>query len=87
MRRKVDMLNRRVVIRQRTRTIALAKVLHRDSELTVNQLLTALLQATLLVTGLCAVVVVAYIVKSALGIDLLPGPSPLHDLLYPLLRR
>jgi len=28
-----------------------------------------------------------YLVKSAVGIDLLPGPSPLHDLLYPLLRR
>jgi hypothetical protein len=29
----------------------------------------------------------AYLVKSALGIDLMPGPSPLHDLLYPLLGR
>ena len=28
-----------------------------------------------------------YLAKSAVGIDLLPGPSPLHDWLYPLLRR
>ena len=28
-----------------------------------------------------------YLIKSALGIDLLPGPSPLHDLLYPLIAR
>lgn len=28
-----------------------------------------------------------YLVKSAVGIDLFPGHSPLHDLLYPLLRR
>lgn len=26
----------------------------------------------------------AYLAKSALGINLLPGPSPLHDLLYHL---
>lgn len=28
----------------------------------------------------------AYLVKSALGINLMPGPSPLHDLLYHLVR-
>ncbi len=27
-----------------------------------------------------------YLVKSALGMNLMPGPSPLHDLLYPLIR-
>lgn len=27
-----------------------------------------------------------YLAKSALGINLLPGPSPLHDLLYHLVR-
>lgn len=27
-----------------------------------------------------------YLVKSALGIDLMPGPSPLHDLLYWMVR-
>ena len=32
------------------------------------------------------VIVALYIVKSALGINLMPGPSPLHDLLYPLVR-
>lgn len=26
-----------------------------------------------------------YLVKSALRIDILPGPSPLHDLLYPII--
>lgn len=43
-------------------------------------------------TGVVALVLVAmgatialYLVKSALGIDLLPGPSPLHHVLYPLL--
>lgn len=28
-----------------------------------------------------------YLTKCALGIDLLPGPSPLHHLLYPLMLR
>jgi len=27
-----------------------------------------------------------YLAKSALGIDLMPGPSPLHDLLYWMVR-
>lgn len=27
-----------------------------------------------------------YLVKSALGINLLPGPSPLHDLFYHFIR-
>ncbi len=35
--------------------------------------------AVLLMAGL-------YLVKSAAGINLLPGPSPLHDLLYHLVR-
>lgn len=35
--------------------------------------------AVLLVAGV-------YLVKSAAGINLLPGPSPLHDLLYHLVR-
>ncbi len=38
-------------------------------------------------TVLCASVAALYLVKSALGIDLMPGPSPLHDLLFPLIRR
>ena len=32
------------------------------------------------------VVAVAYFVKSALGINLMDGPSPVHDLLYQLVR-
>lgn len=35
--------------------------------------------AALLLAGL-------YLMKSAAGINLLPGPSPLHDLLYHLVR-
>ena len=33
----------------------------------------------------CAAIAGLYVVKSALGINLMPGPSPLHDLLYPLI--
>ena len=32
------------------------------------------------------VVVVLYLVKSALGINLMAGPSPLHELLYQFIR-
>lgn len=32
-------------------------------------------------------VAVLYLVKSAIGINIMAGPSPLHDLLYPLLMR
>ena len=32
------------------------------------------------------VVVLAYLVKSALGINLMAGPSPLHELLYQFVR-
>lgn len=38
--------------------------------------------AAVLMTSVCAL----YLAKSALGINLLAGPSPLHDLLYPLVR-
>lgn len=31
-------------------------------------------------------IIALYLVKSALGINLLPGPSPLHDLFYHLVR-
>jgi hypothetical protein len=33
------------------------------------------------------IVVLLYLIKSALGINLMPGPSPLHLWLYPLLGR
>lgn len=45
------------------------------------------LQACALVLALTASLGVLYLVKSALGIDLMAGPSPLHGLLYPLLGR
>ena len=46
----------------------------------------ALLLATLAACAAMAAVIVLYLVKSALGINLMPGPAPLHDLLYPLVR-
>lgn len=48
--------------------------------------LETLLLAFVVSTGAMAAIAVLYLVKSALGINLMPGPSPLHDLLYPLVR-
>ena len=45
----------------------------------------ALLAITVAMGGIAAIIVL-YLVKSALGINLLPGPSALHDWLYPLVR-
>ena len=45
------------------------------------------LRGAMLVTTLAAAVTVAYLAKSALRIDILPGPSPLHDILYPIVQR
>lgn len=42
--------------------------------------------AAFVVAAFAPVVCGAYLVKSALGINLMPGPSPLHDLLYHFLR-
>jgi hypothetical protein len=42
--------------------------------------------AALAVVAFPPVLAGAYLVKSALGINLLPGPSPLHDLLYHYVR-
>lgn len=42
--------------------------------------------AALAVVAFPPFVVGAYLVKSALGINLMPGPSPLHDLLYHYVR-
>lgn len=47
-------------------------------------------KAVRVVTGVSAVVAavaLAYLLKSALRIDILPGPSPLHDILYPIIER
>ena len=46
----------------------------------------ALLSALLIVASLSAAGAGLYLVKSALGINILPGHSPLHDLLYHLVR-
>jgi hypothetical protein len=46
----------------------------------------ALLSALLIVASLPAAGAGLYLVKSALGINIMPGHSPLHDLLYHLVR-
>lgn len=46
----------------------------------------ALLVSTLSAASIAAVVAGLYLVKSALGINLFPGHSPLHDLLYHFVR-
>ena len=45
----------------------------------------SVLYGTAFAAAACAGVAALYLVKSALGINLMPGPSPLHDLLYPLI--
>lgn len=62
---------------------AYAQVLDPTRDLTAFE--AAALTLTVAV-GAMAAIAVLYLVKSALGINLLPGPSPLHDLLYPLVR-
>lgn len=49
--------------------------------------LRVLLQTCLLAMAATAAIAALYLGKSALGIDLMTGPSPLHHLLYPLLGR
>jgi hypothetical protein len=63
--------------------------LHDASALTGSAVLAqarALLSALLTVTSLSAAAAGVYLVKSALGINLLPWHSPLHNLLYHLVR-
>lgn len=43
-------------------------------------------QGVLVLTAATALVVGLYLLKSALGVNLMAGPSVLHDLLYPLVR-
>lgn len=43
-------------------------------------------QGVLVLTAATALVVGLYLLKSALGVNLMVGPSVLHDLLYPLVR-
>lgn len=42
--------------------------------------------AALLGLVLPPAIIALYLIKSALGINLLPGPSPLHELFYHLVR-
>ena len=46
----------------------------------------AVVLALTVTTAGAALIVALYLVKSALGINVMPGPSALHDLLYPLVR-
>lgn len=46
----------------------------------------ALLFTAMSAASLASAIAGLYLVKSALGINLLTGPSPLHDLLYHLVR-
>ncbi|MFM9941820.1 MAG: hypothetical protein ACKVP7_20235 [Hyphomicrobiaceae bacterium] len=68
-----------------------AKVLAMPAEQALLSSLTRAFWVTLRLTTLTtlglATLSALYLIKSALGIDILPGPSPLHDLLFPLLRR
>ncbi len=43
-------------------------------------------RAAILALMIPPAIVGLYLVKSALGINLLPGPSPLHDLFYHFIR-
>jgi hypothetical protein len=63
--------------------------LHANSALTGSAVLArarVLLSALLAVTSLMAAAAGVYLLKSALGINLLPWHSPLHDLLYHFVR-
>ena len=50
------------------------------------RIITAAIGATAIVAGLALAIAALYVAKSALGIDLFAGPSPLHDTLYLLAR-
>ncbi len=52
----------------------------------VLAVLRALMSAVAVVAGLVSVAAGLYLVKSALGINLLPWNSPFHDLLYQFVR-
>ena len=52
----------------------------------VLAVLRTLMSAVAIGAGLIAMASGLYLVKSALGINLLPGHSPFHDLLYEFIR-
>ncbi len=63
--------------------------LHCNNALTGSAVLArarVLLSALLAVSSLLAAAVGGYLLKSALGINILPWHSPLHDLLYHFVR-
>ncbi len=80
-----------VELRQRAHRPTVARVQAISAEKALFATFTMAMLVTLRLCGWITVAGVAiaglYLVKSALGIDILPGPSPLHDLLFPLIRR
>lgn len=52
----------------------------------VRAVLRALLSAIAIAAGVISGAVALYLVKSAIGINVLPGHSPLHDLLFEFVR-
>ena len=67
----------------RVRTIAFDI---RDLQQDAGEVLASACYAVTVTLGVAVLISAAYLAKSALGINLLPGPSPLHDLLFHVLR-
>ena len=65
------------------RSIAL-DIRHLDRE--AEEIMASALYAITVTLGVSVLVSLAYIAKSALGINLLPGQSPLHELLFHFVR-
>jgi methylthioribose-1-phosphate isomerase len=61
-----------------------AKAIHHADLLTWAE---ATVLATATLGTATALVAIAYLAKSAAGVDLMAGHSPLHDILYPLIAR
>lgn len=63
----------------RAATLALS---FRDSPSDAAEVVASAVYALTVTLGIAVLISALYVVKSALGINLLPGPSPLHDLLF-----
>ena len=79
MARRLQLL---VTINERSETTRIASPMTYRRRATTAEWTARLLPFVQLAFALPVIVVVAYWAKSAVGIDLLPGPSPLHDLLF-----
>lgn len=58
----------------------------RDLQEDAGEVLASACYAATVTLGVAVLVSAAYLAKSALGINLLPGPSPLHDILFHFVR-